>query len=826
MASPQSHPENKREQALLSWIEQFAPYGVITLDASFRVQSWNHWMESHSALFATEVVGRTLFEIFPELAERRLNAPFERALAGESSVLSTGLHHYLLPLKSQLNEGGNHRMQQTARVAPLLSEGIVCGIIVVIEDVTQREIQAETLIGRHRRDEILSWALVHLLKTDEPRKTVRPLFFKIAEHLDFDTFFLYLRDTESGAVKLYTAGGISDELQNRFSDYALLAGVADASEPVLFDSVKARHKPEYDLLKEAKISAAVAIPLRINNKTLGVLCFATWNRDRVAAEESSLLATIAQYLATAVDKENTHAELQRVMVSNQWMGAMVESSDDAIISKDLKGIIKSCNQGAARLYGYEIDQLIGWPMSMLIPDDHLDEETQILQRIRGGRHIEHFETVRRRKDGSLIEVSVVISPVKDVAGNVIGASNIARDITERRLAEQRLAESFDREKLAREQAEAASRSKDDFLASLSHELRTPLNPILLLASDSAENPDLPPEIKGQFETIRKNIELEARLIDDLLDLTRITHGKLSLHPRVVDVKVVLEDTINNVQSDLNSKLIGLKFDFRSSQRHVFGDEVRLQQVFWNVLKNAVKFTPQYGNISLAVNAVGQDLQISVTDTGIGMSADEIKRIFEAFSQGDHTKTDAHRFGGLGLGLAIARKLVELHHGKIAATSEGMDKGSTFTIQIPTVDPEKAALLLAAPARDLDPSKPPAAAPCILLVEDHDPTRSALSHLLLRRGYKVVAVRNNFEARKACMVDKFDLVISDIGLPDGSGNNLMAYLRGTYGLKGIALTGYGMEEDIEKCLASGFVTHLIKPVNIRALENALASVLDH
>ncbi len=826
MASPHDNSDSKRELAILSWVQQFAPYGVLTLDASLRVQSWNQWLASHSALTSNEVVGRQLFEIFPDLEVRKLTQHFERALAGESSVLSTALHHYLLPLKSPLNAQPGHWMQQTARVAPLLSQGEICGVIVVIEDVTQREVQAEILNHRHRRDEVLSWALVHLLKTDEPRKTVRQLFFKIAEHLDFDTFFLYLRDVESGTVTLYTAGGVSDELQKQFSAYPLLAEVADASEPVIFDSIKTRQKSEYALLQAAKISAAIAIPLRINDKSLGALCFATWSREHVAAEETDLLATIAQYLATAVDKENTNAELQRILASNQWMGAIVRSSDDAIISKDLNGIIKSCNQGAARLFGYEIHELIGQPVLMLIPQDHQDEETQILQRIRAGQHIEHFETVRRRKDGSLIEVSLVISPVKDATGKIIGASNIARDITERRHSEQKLAESFEREKLAREQAETASRAKDDFLASLSHELRTPLNPILLIASDSSENPDLSPEIKAQFETIRKNIELEARLIDDLLDLTRITHGKLSLNPRVVDVKVILEDTINNVQSDLNAKSISLKFDFKSSHRYVYGDDVRLQQVFWNVLKNAVKFTPPSGNITLSVNEAGNDLQISVTDTGIGMTPAEIKRIFEAFAQGEHVKSDAHRFGGLGLGLAIARKLVELHHGKIAATSEGTNQGSTFTIQLPAVEPQKAAMLLSAPARGQDSLQATEAAVCILLVEDHEPTRAALSHLLLRRGYKVVTTRNNQEARKACAAEKIDLVISDIGLPDGSGNALMAFLRATYGLKGIALTGYGMEEDIEKCLASGFVTHLIKPVNIRALENALASVLDH
>jgi PAS domain S-box-containing protein len=823
MTAVNDNSDGKNDRALLSWIQQLAPYGVFTLDESLRILSWNVWMESHSSLPWAKARGRHVFEIFPELEERKLATAFLRALEGESSLLSTALHHFLISFKSALSEFENGLMRQTARISPLIFEGDVCGVIVVIEDVTQRENQTASLARRHRREEALSWALIHLLKSDEPRKTVRQLFFKIAEHLDFDTFFLYLREVETGFVKLYAAGGVSDQLQKQFLEYDLLAGVADTPEPVILNNVKVRPEPRFALLKEAKISAAIIIPLRVNEKSLGSLCFASWNRDHITTEDSELLATIAQYLATAVDKDNTNKALHRMDESNRWMKAIVESTDDAIISKDLDGIIKSCNQGAARLFGYEIHELVGRPMRMLIPENLQNEETEILKRIREGKRIEHFESVRRRKDGSLIEVSIVISPVIDAAGNIMGASQIARNITDRRHAEQKLAESFQREKLAREKAESANRAKDDFLASLSHELRTPLNPILLIASDASENPDLSPDVKGRFETIRKNIELEARLIDDLLDITRIAHGKLSLHLRVVDLKTILEETIRNVQSELNEKLIEFRFDFGSSQRYVRGDDVRLQQVFWNILKNAVKFTPSRGRIALSVEAVENRLQISVTDTGIGIATGEIGRIFEAFSQGDHVQNEAHRFGGLGLGLAIARKLIEMHHGRIEVFSDGLHKGSTFTVQLPVAEPEKLKSLLLPPSTEQQTGMLESAIR-ILLVEDHEPTRTTLTHLLSRRGFKVVPAASALEARQAAETQKIDIVISDVGLPDGNGNELMMHLHTTFGLKGIAMTGYGMEEDIEKCLASGFVTHLIKPVNIRALENTLKSML--
>jgi PAS domain S-box-containing protein len=249
--------------------------------------------------------------------------------------------------------------------------------------------------------------------------------------------------------------------------------------------------------------------------------------------------------------------------SSLWMAAIVESSEDAIISKDLNGIIISCNQGALRLFGYTREELIGKPMTTLIPAEHQSEEVEILSRIRRGERIEHFETIRQHKDGTLIAVSLTISPVKDRSGRIIGASKIARNISERKQSEQKLAASFQREKGARELAEKANRAKDDFLASLSHELRTPLNPVLMLASDQAENAELSPETRKHFEIIHKNIELEARLIDDLLDLTRITHGKMSLNERLVDASAVLREAIAHVHSELNEKQIELVLNLQN-----------------------------------------------------------------------------------------------------------------------------------------------------------------------------------------------------------------------------------------------------------------------
>jgi len=505
----------------------------------------------------------------------------------------------------------------------------------------------------------------------------------------------------------------------------------------------------------------------------------------------------------------------------QQLAAIVESSEDAIISKDLNGIITSWNRGAEHLFGYSVKEAVGQPIIILMPPDRLDEESNILERIHRNERIEPYETIRQRKDGKLIEISLAVSPIKDAEGMVVGASKIARDITKQKQAERELEQ-------AHKEAVAASRAKDDFLAALSHELRTPLNPALLLASESADNLKLPEVVRLNFEIIRQNIELEARLIDDLLDLTRITTGKMVLNKNLVDVHDILTDAIATTQAEQQEKKLHLDIKLEAPQSMVEGDAVRLQQVFWNVLKNAVKFTPDNGKVTLETSIKeGSHLLIKITDTGIGMSASEVARVFSAFAQGDHAGSGgSHRFGGLGLGLAISKNLVELHSGKITAQSAGKDQGSSFTIELPMVRETKATKKVKNSQADQSPTemlKASSGSMSVLLVEDHEITRTVLTQLLARRNYRVIPVDSMAKAREAASQNKFDLLISDIGLPDGNGNDLMKEFREKYGLNGIALTGYGMEEDIARGKAAGFVTHLTKPVRIESLENALRLV---
>ena len=372
------------------------------------------------------------------------------------------------------------------------------------------------------------------------------------------------------------------------------------------------------------------------------------------------------------------------------------------------------------------------------------------------------------------------------------------------------------EQAARAEAVAENRAKDEFLAVLSHELRTPLTAVLLSASALAHDESITPAARDMVSIIRRNVELEARLIDDLLDLTRITRGKVELRREVVDVHEQIDYALRVCcAAEIQEKGVTAHLRCEAARFHVWGDAARIQQVLWNLVKNAVKFTPKGGTIDVrTANGEEGRLRIEVQDTGIGISPAALPKIFNAFEQADRSIT--RRFGGLGLGLAICRALVQLHGGQITASSPGPNRGSTFRIDLPVTTPA------AKPTQSKRPetSGEQHESISILLVEDHVDTARLLQRLLRRRGYDVHMVCSIADALAAAEAGQFHLLISDIGLPDGTGMELLQKLRERRPIPGIALSGFGMEEDMERSRAAGFSEHLTKPVNLAQLEAAI------
>lgn len=402
---------------------------------------------------------------------------------------------------------------------------------------------------------------------------------------------------------------------------------------------------------------------------------------------------------------------------------------------------------------------------------------------------------------------------------------------------------------AKETAEAANRAKDEFLAILSHELRTPLTPVLATVSMLQEDAGTPPALLRELHTIQRNVELEARLIDDLLDLTRITRGKLELHVSTVNMRPLLEHAVQSYLMTHAARK-GFKTSVMmepNAAMHVQGDAPRLTQVLWNLLQNACKFTPEGGTVKVRVfnesapldHARAPDLVIEISDTGIGIDPDQLPRIFTAFEQGERARTRV--FGGLGLGLAISLAIAERHGGTLTAASRGRGQGATFTLRLPTVatpvdtslavDPDAPATVVPGESTSVSASTSESSthqqgpSPArILLVEDHPDTARQIGRLISREGHHVTSAGSVAQALQLAAQQTFDLLVSDLGLPDGSGHDLMRQLAHEHSFAGIALSGYGMEEDVRASLAAGFSLHLTKPIHWPELKKAMDEML--
>jgi len=537
-------------------------------------------------------------------------------------------------------------------------------------------------------------------------------------------------------------------------------------------------------------------------------------------------------------QRRNHEEALRL--SEERFRLLVEGvSDYAIFMLDVNGRVASWNVGAQRIKGYAAEDIIGQHFSVFYPREVVESgwpEHELREAARTGRFVDTGWRVR--KDGSTFWANVTITAMRDETGTLLGFAKLTRDLTERRRAEamevasQQREEILDAERTARMTAQRATQLKDEFLATLSHELRTPLSAILgwtqVLLKGHASNAV---DQRRAIEVIDRNARAQVQLIDDLLDLSRIMTGKLRLDLRQIAILDVVRAAIDSAAPAAATKEIRLISLLDPGRAVVNGDASRLQQVVWNLLTNAIKFTPRGGQVQVLLQRVNSHIELSVSDTGIGIPASFLPQVFERFSQRDGSSTRAH--GGLGLGLAICKQLVELHGGTIRAASPGEGRGATFSVDLPVsimqVESERQRTHPTAEVNEGDStSMPRLDGVHAFIVDDEPDARDLLQRVLEDQGATVTAFESADAALAAVAASRPTVIVSDIGMPGTDGYQMIRTLRATETresrIPALALTAFARAEDRKRALVAGFQAHLAKPFDVAELVLLVADLV--
>jgi PAS domain S-box-containing protein len=500
-------------------------------------------------------------------------------------------------------------------------------------------------------------------------------------------------------------------------------------------------------------------------------------------------------------------ETRRAEEARARLAAIVESSQDAIVSKTLDGVIRTWNRGAEGLFGYTAEEAVGRPITLIIPPERLDEEREILARLARGERIEHYETVRMAKDGRRIDLSLTVSPIRNAEGRIIGASKVARDVSER--------------KRVLEALEEANRAKGDFLALLAHELRNPLAPLRNGLEVMRLAPGDSDAVAKTWAMMDRQLSHLVRLIDDLLDVSRINRQKLELRRSRVLLADVLSSAVETARPAIDHAGHELTVSLPPEPVHLDADLTRLAQVFANLLHNSAKYTDRGGRIWLTAARDAEGVSVTIRDTGIGIPAHALPTLFDMFSQVDRALERST--GGLGIGLALVKGLVEAHGGTVEAASPGPGQGATFTVRLPVLE-----------TRAEPPLEPPAeegqgslsSKRRILVVDDHADSASSLAVMLRLLGNEVRIARDGIEAVELARELRPQVVLMDIGMPRLNGYDATRRIReqpGGDAVVIIALTGWGQDADRVESKEAGCDGHLVKPVALPDLEKLLAEL---
>lgn len=481
------------------------------------------------------------------------------------------------------------------------------------------------------------------------------------------------------------------------------------------------------------------------------------------------------------------------------LAAIIESSDDAIVSKTLDGIVTSWNHAAERMFGYSPAEALGRSVSLIIPEERAAEAAEAMARLRRGEPVEHFDTLRIRKDGTPVEISLSISPIKDSLGRIIGVSKIARDVTESKRAERERAQLL-------AESQLAHRAKDEFLAMLGHELRNPLGALTTAVRILEGQAPEAMAARARGVIARQTGHL-TRIVDDLLEVGRAVAGKIELDLHPLDVG----EAVNAHMAALREtgKLADHKVTCAAQPLMIHGDAARIEQIVGNLIGNALKYTPAGGRVHVSVQQVDGEVVLEIADTGIGMPIELLRRAFDLFVQGERARDRSQ--GGLGIGLTLARRLVELHGGSVEAHSDGPGQGCRMIVRLPMAQQP----VVDAPEATVQATHDPqGTGQRIVIVEDNDDVREMLRYLLESIGHEVDEAADGIQGIAKVTELRPDVALVDIGLPGIDGFEVARRLRASGDASQtllIALTGYGLDKDREAVLEAGFDRHLTKPV---------------
>jgi PAS domain S-box-containing protein len=710
-----------------------------------------------------------------------MNAAAERLIGQRwSEAVGRPLAEIVRPLDPAMYLGACH--EASAREAWGGSDAaFACRCVTV--DGSEREIEASTCAVRDDAGNVVGWILVG---REIPRRAgdailseQSPEWREALEHaplgiawLDLDGAVLEL----NAAARRWFGDGSQETLRRPLADLS--------AEPEMLRQA---------LREVLQGESVVTRPVRMRSSDRSVK---TLLLDASGCWKAGSLVGVRCYFrecATADDE------------SQALLAAIVASSEDAIVSKSLDGVILSWNAGAERLFGYSSAEAVGQRIAIIIPPERHAEEATILERLRRGERIHHLETERVAKDGRRLDISLTVSPVRDTAGRVVAASKIARDITERKRFQREL--------------QSASRRKDEFLATLAHELRNPLAPIRNAVKIIQTAPMADPRLAWSCGVVERQVGQMARLLDDLLDASRITRNRLELYRTTVSLGDVIAAAVETSRPHVDAGCHELSVVLPAEPILLEADGVRLAQVFSNLLNNAAKFTPPPGRIRVSAERHEGEVVICVQDSGIGIPAHVLPRLFEMFSQADSSA--AHSRHGLGIGLALAKGLVELHGGRVEACSQGAGQGSEFRVRLPV------AATALRPRGVLERAKQTPAGPSrrVLIADDLKDHADSLALMLRVAGHEVHAVYDGAQAVAIAAAVRPEVVVLDLGMPGVDGYEACRRIREQpegNGITIIAVSGWGQPQDRKRSRSAGFDRHLVKPVDPHELLQAVVT----